>query len=53
MTVKELIKELKKHDPNERVMLSSDAEGNNYGDIGRIEPELAANGRLVVSIYPE
>lgn len=52
MKIKELIKALKKLDPEERIMLASDAEGNDYRDIFRIAQETNEEGN-VTTIYPE
>ena len=38
MTIKALIAELKKHDPNRVVVMSSDGEGNNYSPLSSIHP---------------
>ena len=52
MTVKELIKKLQGFDPEERVSLSSDEEGNEFHDVGRLVPELDENEKPVITIYP-
>lgn len=52
MTVKELIKELKKADPTEEVTVSCDPEGNEFSPLGRIELELNDKSENVVSLYP-
>jgi hypothetical protein len=33
MRVKELVKQLQKHDPNDIVVLASDEEGNSFGEL--------------------
>ena len=39
MTIRELIEILSAENPDETIMVASDAEGNDYRDIGRIEQE--------------
>jgi len=55
MKVKELIKELKKLDQDAVIDISSDEEGNNFGDIGEgvAESRLRSTGEKVYSLYPQ
>jgi len=49
MKIKELIRQLQKHNPEARVFLSSDEEGNSYGDVDTC---LGGNGEGSIIIYP-
>jgi len=55
MKVKELIKELKTLDQEAVIDLSSDEEGNSFGDIGEgvAESRLRSTGEKVYSLYPQ
>ena len=53
MKVKELIKMLKELNPEYEIDMSSDEEGNNYGDIDTaISESTKKDGTPIYSLYP-